>query len=66
MDDASFGIEWDQKWMADMDFADGISAFSHTLSGIQDIANHMETFGAKIGLNRIDIEKTKAMKIGPE
>ena len=65
MDDASFGIEWGQKRLADLDFADDISAISHTLAGIQEITNNIETFGAKIGL-RINCEKTKAMKIGPE
>ena len=34
MDDASFGIEWSQKRLADLDFADDISAISHTLAGI--------------------------------
>ena len=65
MDDPSFGIEWGQKRLADLDFADDISAISHTLAGIQEITNNIETFGAKIGL-RINCEKTKAMKIGPE
>ena len=51
--------------MADLDFADDSSAISHTLAGIQEITNNIETFGAKIGL-RINCEKTKAMKIGPE
>ena len=65
MDDASFGIECGYKRLADLDFADDISAISHTLAGIQEITNNMKTFGAKIGL-RINCEKTKAMKIGPE
>ena len=65
MDDANFGIEWCQMRLADMDFAYDISAISHTLAGIQEITNTIETFGAKIGL-RINCEKTKAMKIGPE
>ena len=63
MDDASFGIEWGQKRLAALDFADDISAISHTLTGIQHITKNIETFGAKIGL-RINCEKTKAMKIG--
>ena len=63
MDDPSFGIEWGQKRLADLDFADDISAISHTLAGIQEIINNIETLGAKIGL-RINCEKTKAMKIG--
>ena len=65
MDDASFGIEWGQTRLADLDFADDISAISHTLAGIQEITNNIETFGAKVGL-RINCKKTKAMKIGPE
>ena len=65
MDDASFEIEWGQKRLADLYFADYVSAISHSLAGIQEIANTIETFGAKIGL-RINSEKTKAMKIGPE
>ena len=32
MDDASFGIELGQKRLADLDFADDISAISHTLA----------------------------------
>ena len=36
MDDASFGIERGQKRLADLDFADDISAISHSLAGIQD------------------------------
>ena len=51
--------------MADLDFADDISAISHTLARIQGLTNNIETLGAKIGL-RINCEKTKAMKIGPE
>ena len=35
------------------------------LAGIQEITNNIEIFGAKIRL-RINCEKTKAMKIGPE
>ena len=35
MDDASFGIEWGQKRLTDMDFADDISALSLTLAEIQ-------------------------------
>ena len=65
MDVASFGIEWGQKRLVDLDFADDISAISHTLAGIQEMTNNIETFWAKIGL-RINCEKTKAMKIGPE
>ena len=65
MDDAIFLIEWGQKRLADLVFADDISAISHTLAGIQEITNTIETFGANIGL-RINCEKTKAMKIGPE
>ena len=65
MDDPSFGIEWGQKRLADLDFADDISAISHSLAGIQQITNNIETFWTKIGL-RINCEKTKAMKIGPE
>ena len=52
------------KCVPDMDFADDISAISHSLAGIQEITNNIETFGAKIGL-RINCEKIKAMKIGP-
>ncbi len=51
--------------MADLDFADDISDISHSLAGIQEITNNIETFGAKIGL-RINCEKTNAMKNGPE
>ena len=65
MDDASFGIEWSLKRLADPDFADDISAISHKLAGIQGITNNKETFGTMIGL-RINCEKTKAMKIGPD
>ena len=68
IDDTSFGIEWGQKRLADLDLADDISAISaigHTLAGIQEITNNIETFGAKIRL-RINCEKTKAMKIGHE
>ena len=36
MDDASFGIEWDQKRLPDLDFTDYISGLSHTLTGIHD------------------------------
>ena len=63
MDDARFGIEWGQKRLDDMDFADYISAISRTLAGIQEITNNIETCGAKIGL-RINCGNTKAMKIG--
>ena len=65
MDDASFGIEWGQKRLVDLDFADDISTISHTLAGIQEITNNIETFGPNTGL-RINCEKTKAMKIRPE
>ena len=65
MGDASFVIEWGQKMLANLKFADDISAISHKLVGIQEITNNIETFGAEIGL-RINCEKTKAMKIGPE
>ena len=65
MDNASFGIERGQKRLADLDFADYISAISHSLAGTQDITNNIETFWAKIGL-KINCEKTKAMNIGPE
>ena len=63
MDGASFGIEWGQKRLADLDFAEYISAISHTLAGIHEILNNIEMW-AKIGLG-INCEKTKAMKIGP-
>ena len=62
MDAASFGIEWGQKRLADLDFAGDISAISHSLAGIQEITNNIEIFWAKIGL-RINCENTKAMKI---
>ena len=65
MDDASFGIEWGQKRLADLDFADDISTISHSLAGIQEMTNNIDTFGPNTGL-RINCEKTKAMKIGPE
>ena len=42
MDDASFVIEWGQKRLADLDFADDISALSHTLAGIQEITNNSD------------------------
>ena len=56
MDDASFGIEWGQKRLADLDFADNISAISHTLAGIQEnyfITNNMETFGVGSDIKKI-------------
>ena len=65
MHDASFGIKWGQKRLADLDFADDIFAISHSLAGIQEITNNIETCGAKIGLS-INYEKPKAMKIGSE
>ena len=34
MDVASFGIEWGQKRLTDLDFTDDISALSHELAGI--------------------------------
>ena len=64
MGDASFGIEYGQKRVADLGFGDDIFAISHTLAGIQEITNNIEISGAKIGL-RLNFEKTKAMKIGP-
>ena len=36
--------------------ADDISALSHTVTGIQEKTNNIETFGAKIGLR---ISRTK-------
>ena len=45
MDDGSFQIESGLKRLADLDFADDISALSHMLAGIQEIANNIETFG---------------------
>ena len=39
MDDVSFGVEWGQKRLADLEFADYISALNHTLSAIQAITN---------------------------
>ena len=65
MDDARFGSEWGERSLADVDFADDISFISHTLEGIQETTNNIETFGANIGL-RINCEKTNAMKIGPD
>ena len=65
MDNSSFGMEWDQKSLVDLDFADDISARGHTLAGLQEIANTIDTVGAKIGF-MINCKKTKAMKIGPE
>ena len=41
MDDASFGIEWGQTRLADLDFADDISAISHPLAEIQEITNNI-------------------------
>ena len=40
MDDDSFGIEWGQKRLADLDFADAISVISYTLAGIKEITNN--------------------------
>ena len=51
--------------MADLDFADDISAIIHTLVGIQEITNKIETCGPKIGLRK-NCENIKAMKIGAE
>ena len=41
MDDASFGIEWGQKRLADLEFADDISVISYTLAGIKEITNNI-------------------------
>ena len=50
MDDTSFGIEWGQKRLADLDFADDISAISHTLAEIQEITNNIENLGLRSDL----------------
>ena len=59
------GKMWDQKRLAVLDFADDISAVSHTLARIQEITNSIERFGANVGLS-INSEKTNATTIGPE
>ena len=50
--------------MADLDFADDISAVSHKLARIQEITNSIERFGANVG-HSINCD-TNAMEIGPE
>ena len=47
MDEASFGIEWGQKRLPDLDFADDISAISHTLAGIQEIKKNRDILGLR-------------------
>ena len=61
MDVASFGTEWGQKRLADLGFADDMSAISHTLAGIQEITNNIETFGAKIRLREDQGHEDRAL-----
>jgi len=42
----NFGIEWGQKKLADLDFADDLC---HTQQELQDMTNRLHVFGKKLG-----------------
>jgi len=45
----NFGIEWGQKKLADLDFADDLALLCHTQQELQDITNRLHVFGKKLG-----------------
>ena len=57
-----FGIMWEQKKLADLDFADDLALLCHTQQALQDMTNRLHLFGKKVWL-RISGEKTKAMTV---
>ena len=57
---------WNRVGPEEVGWPHNISAFSHTLAGLQAITSNIDNFGGKYGTYRINCEKTKAMKIGPE
>jgi len=46
---SSFGIEWGQKKLADLDFADDLALLCHTQQVLQDMRNRLHVFGKKLG-----------------
>ena len=43
------GIEWGQKKLADLDFADDLALLCHTQQELQDMTNRLHVFGKKLG-----------------
>jgi len=43
----NFGIEWEQKKLADLDFADDLALLCHTQQELQDMTNRLNVFGKK-------------------
>ena len=45
----NFGIEWGQKKLADLDFADDLALLCHTQQELQDMTNRLHVFEKKLG-----------------
>lgn len=59
------GIQWDiQKQLEDLDYADDICLLSHRKVDIQANLDSIVTVAQTVGLH-INVQKTKAMRIGP-
>ena len=50
MNGPNFGIKWINNTLADLDFADDIALFRHTLEILQEVTNNLYNNSAGIGL----------------
>lgn len=63
--DSPSGIRWNlSERLNDIDYADDICLIAHRHTDIQDKLSHLARNAAKVGL-KININKTKLMRIGP-
>ena len=65
MENKYFGIIWDHRRPADVDFADDLALLDHTHEALQDMTNRLHGLGKKVGL-RISNRKTKTMTVGKQ
>jgi len=65
MEGKDFGISWDHRRLADLDFADDIALLDYTHGALQDMTNRLHGLGKKVGL-RISDGKTKTMTVGKQ
>jgi len=45
-----FGISWDNRRLADLDFVDDLALLDHTHGVLQDMTNRLHGLGKKVGL----------------
>ena len=57
-------IKWEGKTLLDLDYADDLSIVDESVSKMNELSEVLRVQGARIGLKKINVKKTKSLRPG--